>query len=73
MTAGIFKSLIIVLSICQGRQQASHCHACDIELSKRRRRRSFRSGDRISISMFRHQDRTQHVPEALAKALSAGM
>jgi hypothetical protein len=73
MTVGIFQSLIIVLAICQGRQQASHCHACDTEPSKRRRRRSFRPGDHISIRMFRHQDRTQHVPEASARALCAGM
>ena len=69
---GIFQSLIIVLSICQGRQQAFYCHASDIEPSRRGRRRSFRPGDHISIRMFRHQDRIQHVPEASATALSAG-
>lgn len=30
MTVGLFQSLIIVLSICQGRQQASYYHASDI-------------------------------------------
>jgi hypothetical protein len=52
MTVGIFQSLIIVLSICQGRQQASYCHACDIEPSRRGRRRSFRPGDHISLECF---------------------
>jgi len=72
MTVGIFQSLIIVLSICLGRQQASYCPTSDIEPAKRRRRRSFRLEDHIPIRMFRHQDRTQHVLEASAKALCAG-
>ncbi|MGY3591948.1 hypothetical protein ACVIGB_008469 [Bradyrhizobium sp. USDA 4341] len=72
MTVGLFNSLIIVLSVCQGRQQASYCHASDIEPSRRWRRRSFRPGDHISIRMFRHQDRIQHVSEAAATALSTG-
>jgi hypothetical protein len=73
MMVGPFNSLITVLSVCQGRQQASYCHASDIEFSRRRLRRSFQPGDRISIRIFRHQDRIQHVPEASATALSAGM
>jgi hypothetical protein len=72
MTVGLFNSLIIVLSVCQGRHRASYCHASDIEPSRRRRRRSFRPGDQISIRMFRHQDRIQRVPEASATALSTG-
>lgn len=67
-----FNSLIIVLSVCRGREQASYCHASDIELSRRRRRRSFRWGDHISIRMFRYKDRIQHVPGALATGLSIG-
>jgi hypothetical protein len=73
MTVGIFQPLIIVLSICQGRQQASYCHACAIEPSRRRRRRLSRPGEHISIGMFHHPDRIQHVPEALATTLSVGM
>jgi hypothetical protein len=73
MTVGIFQSLIIVLSICQGKQQASYCRASDIEPSRRRRRRSFRPGEPIPIKMFHHSDRIQHVPEASATALSVGI
>jgi hypothetical protein len=61
MTVGLFQSLIIVLSVCQGRQQASYCHASNIEPSRRRLRRSFRPRDHISIRIFRHEDRIQHV------------
>jgi hypothetical protein len=71
MTVGLFNSLIIVLSVCQGRQQASYCHASDIEPSRRRRRRPFRPRDHVSIRMFPHQDSIQHVPEA-ATALPTG-
>ncbi len=72
MTVVLFNSLIIVLSVCQGREQASYCHASDIEPSRRRRRRSFRRGDHISIRMFRYKDHIQHVPGASATGLSAG-
>jgi len=72
MTVGILQSLIIVLSICQGREQASHCRASDIEPSRPRRRQSFRPGDPISIRMFRYKDGIQHVPGASATGLSAG-
>lgn len=71
MTVGIFQSLIIVFSICEGKP-ASYCHASDIEPSKRKRRRSFRPRDHISIGMFRQQDRIRHVPEASATGLYAG-
>ena len=47
MRVGIFQPLIIVRSICQGRQQASDRHACGIEPSRRRRRRL---SDRENIS-----------------------
>jgi len=72
MTVGIFQSVIIVPSICQGRQQASYCRASDIEPSKPRRRRSFCPGEHISIRMFRYKDGIQHVPGASATRLSAG-
>ena len=36
MTVGIFHSLIIVLSIWQGRKQASYCRASDIAPSQAR-------------------------------------
>jgi hypothetical protein len=71
MTVEIFQSLIISLFIYQGRQQASYCRASGIKPSKRKRRRSFRPGEHISIRTFRHQDRIQHVPEASATALPA--
>ncbi|MCP3460373.1 hypothetical protein [Bradyrhizobium sp. CCGUVB23] len=63
MTVEIFQSLITVLSICQDWQQASYCRASGIKLSKRKRRRSFRTGEHISIRMFRDQDRIQHFPK----------
>jgi hypothetical protein len=71
MRVVLFNSLIIVLSVCQGREQASYCQASDIEPSRRRRRRSLRWGDQISIRMFRYKDRIQHVPGA-QRRLSAG-
>jgi hypothetical protein len=72
MMVVLFNSLIVVLSVCQDREQASYCHASDIELSRRRLRRSFQPGDRISTRMFRHKNRIQHVPGASATGLSAG-
>ncbi|MGY4362836.1 hypothetical protein ACVW0J_009329 [Bradyrhizobium sp. i1.7.7] len=72
MMVVLFNSLIIVLSVCQGREQASYCHASDIEPARRRRRRSFRRGDPISIRMFHYKDRIQHVPGASATGLAAG-
>jgi hypothetical protein len=72
MMVVLFNSLIIVLSVCQGREQASYCHASDIEPSRRKRRRSFRWGDHISTRMLRYKDRIQHVAGAPATGLSAG-
>ena len=72
MTVGIFHSLIIVLSIWQGRKQASYCRASDIAPSRRGRRRSFPSGRPYSIRMFRYKDRIHHVPGASATELYAG-
>jgi hypothetical protein len=71
MTVGILQSSIIVLSICQGRKQASYCRASDIEPSKPRRRRTFRPGEHISIRMFRYEDGIQHIPGASATGFSA--
>ena len=72
MMVVLFNSLIIVLSVCQGREQASYCQASDIEPSRRRRRRSFRWGDQISIRMFRYKDRIQHVPGAQRRGSPLG-
>jgi hypothetical protein len=72
MMVVLFNSLIIVLSVCQGREQASYCHASDIEPSRRKRRRSFRWGDHISTRMFRYKDRIQHVPGAQRRGSPLG-
>ena len=68
----LFNLLIIVLSVCQGREQASYCHASGIKPSKLKRRRSFRWGDQISIRMFRYKDRIQHVPGAQRRGSPLG-
>jgi hypothetical protein len=63
MTVRFFKSLITVLSIRQGRKQASYCRASDVKPSRRGRRWSLPPEEHISITMFSNQDRTRHVPK----------
>jgi hypothetical protein len=72
MMVVLFNSLTIVLSVCQGREQARYCHSSDIEPSRRKRRRSFPWEDYVSIRMFRNKDRIQHALGASATGLSAG-
>ena len=57
MTVGLFQSSIIILPVCQGRQQVSYCHPPEIELSSYRLPQSFPRGRQILNRIFRHEDR----------------
>lgn len=72
MMVVLFNSLTIVLSVCQGREQARYCHSSDIEPSRRKRRRSFPWEDYVSIRMFSNKDRIQHVPGARRRGSPLG-
>jgi|NGEPerStandDraft_6_1074524.scaffolds.fasta_scaffold11401_3 hypothetical protein len=57
MTVGLFQSSIIVLPVCQSRQQVSYCHPPEIEPSRHRLSRSFPRRRQILNRIFRHEDR----------------